>query len=304
MGPTSRMSRWWGSRPRGSAGSFEAGGKTIALEFPRNFVAMPGRAGEQPKIDSSEVVFVGHGVVAPEYGWDDFKGLDVRGKTLIMLVGDPPVPDPHDPSKLDPAMFKGRAMTYYGRWTYKYEIAAEDGGRGRHHRPRGPDRRGIRSRSSREAGAGRTSTSHAPAPPPRRRPCRSGAGSTRRRPRALARRRARTSRRSRPRPSAATSGPVALNAKARFEIEVKTLREVQSQNVVAKLEGSDPALKNQYVVYTAHWDHLGIDPEPQGRPDLQRCGRQRLGNRRGARDRPRRSRDPTGARSARCSSSS
>ena len=66
-------------------------------------------------------------MVAPEYGWDDYKGLDVRGKTLIMLVNDPPVPDPKDPTKLDPAVFKGRAMTYYGRWTYKYEIASEKG---------------------------------------------------------------------------------------------------------------------------------------------------------------------------------
>ena len=51
----------------------------------------------------------------------------MRGKTLIMLVNDPPVPDPNDPAKLDPAVFKGRAMTYYGRWTYKYEIASEKG---------------------------------------------------------------------------------------------------------------------------------------------------------------------------------
>jgi len=108
-------------------GSLRAGAQTIVLEFPRNFVAMPGRAGERPKIAGSEVVFVGHGVVAPEYGWDDYKGVDVRGKTLLMLVGDPPIPDPHDPSRLDPAMFKGRAMTYYGRWTYKYEIAAKLG---------------------------------------------------------------------------------------------------------------------------------------------------------------------------------
>ena len=108
-------------------GSFQAGGQTIPLEFPRNFVGVPGRAGEQPTIDGSEVLFVGYGVVAPEYGWDDFKGVDARGKTLIMLVGDPPVPDPNDPSKLDPAVFKGRAMTYYGRWTYKYEIAAKHG---------------------------------------------------------------------------------------------------------------------------------------------------------------------------------
>ena len=70
---------------------------------------------------------MGYGVVAPEYGWDDYKGLDVRGKTLIMLVNDPPVADPKDPAKLDPAFFKGRAMTYYGRWTYKYEIASEKG---------------------------------------------------------------------------------------------------------------------------------------------------------------------------------
>src|SRR5206468_8328405 len=66
-------------------------------------------------------------IVAPEYGWDDYKGVDVRGKTIVMLVNDPPVPDPKDPSKLDDAVFKGRAMTYYGRWTYKYEIAAEKG---------------------------------------------------------------------------------------------------------------------------------------------------------------------------------
>ena len=108
-------------------GSFQVGGKAIPLEFPRNFVAVPGKAGEQPEVKDSEVVFVGYGVVAPEYGWDDYKGLDVRGKTLIMLVGDPPVPDPKDSKLLDPAVFKGRAMTYYGRWTYKYEIAREAG---------------------------------------------------------------------------------------------------------------------------------------------------------------------------------
>ena len=223
---------------------------------------MPGRAGEQPKIEDSEVVFVGYGVVAPEYGWDDFKGLDVRGKTLIMLVGDPPVPDPHDSSKLDPAMFKGRAMTYYGRWTYKYEIAAklgaaaailvhEDG-------PAGYPFSVVQGSWSRE----NFDIVHR-APSPRRRPCRSRAGSTRRRPRHFAWRRARTSRRSSWPPSAATSGRSCSNARARFDIEVKA-RQVQSHNVIARLEGSDQALKNQYVVYTAHWDHLGIDPNLKG----------------------------------------
>ena len=79
------------------------------------------------KVENSDLVFVGYGVVAPEYGWDDYKGVDVKGKTIVMLINDPAVPDPTDPSKLDEKMFKGRAMTYYGRWTYKYEIASEKG---------------------------------------------------------------------------------------------------------------------------------------------------------------------------------
>ena len=108
-------------------GSFQVGNRAIPLSFPNDFVAVSRRMAEQVEVGESDVVFVGYGVVAPEYGWDDYKGLDVRGKTLIMLVNDPPVADPKDASKLDPAMFKGKGMTYYGRWTYKYEIASEKG---------------------------------------------------------------------------------------------------------------------------------------------------------------------------------
>ncbi len=243
-------------------GSLRAGGQTIGLEFPRNFVAMPGRAGGQPKIADSEVVFVGHGVVAPEYGWDDFKGLDVRGKTLLMLVGDPPVADPHDPSKLDPAVFKGRAMTYYGRWTYKYEIAAklgaaaaiivhEDG-------PAGYPFSVVQGSWSRENFDIVPSGSAAPAPAV---PVRGWIDSPTARALCLAA--------GQDLPALKSSAvrrdfrPVVLNARAGFDIEVRT-RQVQSHNVVARLEGSDPALKNQYVVYTAHWDHLGIDPNLKG----------------------------------------
>src|SRR5438132_1457164 len=63
----------------------------------------------------AEMIFVGYGVVAPEFGWDDFKGADVKGKILVMLVNDPPSDDPK--------LFGGKALTYYGRWTYKYESA-------------------------------------------------------------------------------------------------------------------------------------------------------------------------------------
>src|SRR5688500_8241973 len=107
--------------------SFTAGDKSISLEFPRDYVAVSRRFIPESKVENSDIVFVGYGVVAPEYGWDDYKGVDVKGKTILMLINDPAIPDPADPAKLDPKMFKGNAMTYYGRWTYKYEIAAEKG---------------------------------------------------------------------------------------------------------------------------------------------------------------------------------
>src|SRR6202035_125243 len=100
---------------------------TIALEFPKDAVVRSERFVPSVDVKNSDIVFVGYGVVAPEYHWDDYKGVDVRGKTLIMLINDPPVPDPKEPSKLDEHMFKGSAMTYYGRWTYKYEIASTKG---------------------------------------------------------------------------------------------------------------------------------------------------------------------------------
>jgi hypothetical protein len=117
-----------GFRATEVVGRFRTPGGPIALSFPADFVAVSRwMRRHMVAVDHSDVVFVGYGVVAPEYGWDDYKGLDVRGKTLLMLVNDPPVPDPKDPAQLDPAVFKGRAMTYYGRWTYKYEIASEKG---------------------------------------------------------------------------------------------------------------------------------------------------------------------------------
>src|SRR6266436_1681811 len=107
--------------------SFAVGDKITELKYPDDFVGSSARLLREISVDNSDVVFVGYGIVAPEYGWDDYKNVDVRGKTLLMLIGDPPVPDPKDPSKLDEKMSKGKAMTYYGRWTYKYEIAAKKG---------------------------------------------------------------------------------------------------------------------------------------------------------------------------------
>ena len=110
-----------------TSASFEVGGKTLTPAVLNDFVAVTRHVAPSVDVKDSGVVFVGYGVVAPEYGWDDFKGVDVRGKTVIMLINDPPVPDPNDPTKLDEKMFKGKAMTYYGRWTYKYEEASAKG---------------------------------------------------------------------------------------------------------------------------------------------------------------------------------
>src|SRR5579863_126454 len=109
----------------------EGMGKSAAmhLRFGPDFVAWTKRVDPEVSVDAP-LVFVGYGVVAPEYYWDDYKGADVRGKILVMLINDPQIPDPRNPSELDPNMFKGKAMTYYGRWTYKFEIAAAKGAAG------------------------------------------------------------------------------------------------------------------------------------------------------------------------------
>jgi len=231
----------------------KVGSKDLTMKFGDDFVARTVRIVEKTGFDA-DVVFVGYGVVAPEYGWDDYKGMDVRGKVLIMLVNDPPVPDPKNPSKLDDKMFKGRAMTYYGRWTYKFEIAAEKGAAGVlvvHETgpagypwsvPKGSftienfdlvSKDKNMSRVQVEGWITDTKTKE----------LFNAAGlnfDTLKK-------------------SAASKDfkPVALKAHAKLDLTQK-LRFIDSHNVVAKLEGSDPKLKDEYVIYTAHWDHLGI----------------------------------------------
>jgi len=96
--------------------------ETFALTYPEQMIIGSRRLGtEFHGVEGSELVFVGYGVVAPEYEWNDYAGLDVEGKTVVMLVNDPGFANP------DSGLFKGRAMTYYGRWTYKYEEAARQG---------------------------------------------------------------------------------------------------------------------------------------------------------------------------------
>jgi Zn-dependent M28 family amino/carboxypeptidase len=199
-------------------------------------------------------------VVAPEYGWDDYKDVDVRGKTVVMLINDPAVPDPSHPDQLDPAVFKGRAMTYYGRWTYKYEMASEKGAAAaliiHEAGPAGYPYAVVAGSWGRENFDIPTADGNAS------RVAVEGWLSLDR-TRELFRsaghdlddlKKTATSRAFR---------PVDLHAKASLRVR-NEVREVKSTNVVAKLEGSDPRLKDEYVVYTAHWDHLGRDPKLVG----------------------------------------
>lgn len=243
-------------------GSFESAGKTIALTFPKDFVAVSRRMAQQVDVEKSDVVFVGYGVVAPEYGWDDYKGLDVRGKTLIMLVNDPAVPDPKDPKKLDPAFFKGRAMTYYGRWTYKYEIASEKGALAailvHETGPAGYPFEVVQGSWSRENfDIAQPQSSQAP-----NRAAVEGWITTEKAMELFqaSGRDFDALKKAAVRPD---FHPEILSCQARFAIS-NSLREIQSRNVIAKIEGSDPTLKDEVVIYTAHWDHLGRDPARQG----------------------------------------
>ena len=240
--------------------SFVAGGKTIDLQFPKDYVSVSRRFVPESKVENSDLVFVGYGVVAPEFGWDDYKGVDVKGKTIVMLINDPAVPDASDPTKLDDKMFKGKAMTYYGRWTYKYEIASAKGAAA-----------AIIIHETVPAGypfevvSGSWGRENFDIQQPDKNMSRVAVESWITTDRAKELFTASGQDFDALKKAAITKDfkPVSLNAKVNLGVK-NELREINSANVVGKIEGSDPALKNEYVIYTAHWDHLGRDPKLPG----------------------------------------
>lgn len=101
--------------------TFHMDGKDRFVKYEDEMVTGTRRVVPESRVETSEIIFVGYGIVAPEFGWDDYADIDVQGKTVLILVNDPGF------ATRDPALFKGKAMTYYGRWTYKYEEAARQG---------------------------------------------------------------------------------------------------------------------------------------------------------------------------------
>ncbi|HEV8184615.1 MAG TPA: M20/M25/M40 family metallo-hydrolase [Chthoniobacterales bacterium] len=240
--------------------SLKVGESTTDLKFPDDYVASSAQLKENIAVENSDIVFVGYGIVAPEYGWDDYKDVDVKGKTILMLINDPAIPDPNDPSKLDDNMFKGRAMTYYGRWSYKYEIAAEKGAAAAiiiHEtepaaypysvvitswskenfeidRPnKNMDQLGVRSWVTLDVAKKLLADS--------------GQDFDALKQAAISK----------------DFRPVPLGATANFNLK-QEVRSFKSDNVVGKIDGSDPKLKDEWIVYTAHWDHLGKHPDVEG----------------------------------------
>jgi Zn-dependent M28 family amino/carboxypeptidase len=232
--------------------TFRKRGTEQRLKYEDEFVAWTKRVTDSAALEASELVFVGYGVVAPEFNWDDYKGLDVKGKTLLMLVNDPPVPDGSNASQLDPKTFGGRAMTYYGRWTYKYEIGAQKGAAGvllvHETGPAGYPWAVVQGMGGEQfdlvtpdKNMGRAAVEGWIHLDQAKRLLKAAGQDFE----ALKKR-------------AATREfePVPLGVTASIAIK-NTLRTIDSQNVLAKLEGSDPEVADEYVVYTAHWDHLG-----------------------------------------------
>lgn len=238
--------------------------ETITLEFsnfnePLNYrddyVVWTNQEKRLIDLASKDVIFVGYGVTAPEYGWDDFKDVDVKDKILIALINDPQIPDPKKPEVLDETIFEGKAMTYYGRWTYKFEEAARRGASGaliiHETELAGYGWNVVESSNTGELFTLKGQESN-------KLPFqgwitydlasqlfnKAGYDLEVLKQKALDK----------------NFLPIVLNTKGSVHLE-NSIKNIESNNVVGVLEGKDPVLKKEYVVYMAHWDHFGIgDP--------------------------------------------
>lgn len=226
---------------------FKAGSGSVTLKRWDEFIAASGVQTEKSSIDNAELVFVGYGIQAPEYKWDDFKGADLKGKVLVMLNNDP---------DWDPALFEGKRRLFYGRWVYKYWSAAQQGAAG-----------AIIIHTTPSAGypwqVVQTSWSGEQFRlPAHGEPQIQVAGWT---TEAATRQLLKAAGQDLDKLVASAHSrdfkPVPLGITTSISFPNK-VHSVKTANVMGKLEGSDPRLKDQYVIFSAHHDHLGI-----GAPD-------------------------------------
>ena len=231
--------------------TFSAAGASRTLKWKDDYVAWTKHVAPTASLNNSDLVFVGYGTEAPEFQWDDFKGMDVAGKTLVMLV--------NDPALADTSQFGGPRMTYYGRWTYKYEQGMKHKAAGvlliHETGPAGYPFSVVQGNASErfdlvteDKNMGRSdvegwiSLDQA-------KTLFSMAGQDFDSLKARA--------------ATREFSPVPLGVTASVTLE-NSLRTIDSRNVIAKLDGSDPALASEYIVYTAHWDHFGVGTPVNG----------------------------------------
>lgn len=217
------------------------GNEKLDIRCDVDFSGMSQTQTEQEQFDA-EAIFVGHGITAPEFGWDDYKGIDVKGKIVVLFTNEPP--------SNDPTFFGGTALTYYGRWTFKFEEAARRGAKAcfiiHTNETAGYPYSVVRpldgAQLKREAGQ----------------PALAFAGwLSRKAGDRLLGMTGRTTEEALE--EANTKGFKAYSLGVQLKGNIQTrIEKITSKNVVGMIEGSDPALKKEAVVFTAHWDHLGV----------------------------------------------
>jgi Zn-dependent M28 family amino/carboxypeptidase len=223
--------------------SFKAGAGTVDLRRWDDYIATSGVQGERAAIAGAELVFVGYGIQAPEYRWDDFKGADLKGKVLVMMNNDP---------DWDPDLFAGKRRLYYGRWTYKYESAARQGAAGAiiiHTTPSA----GYPWQVVQTSWSGEKFSLPAGGEPQIQVAAWATEDALRRLLAAggLDLDKLVTQARSR------DFRPVPLGITTSLTLDNQVAHS-QTANVAGLLRGSDPALRDEVVIYSAHHDHFGI----------------------------------------------
>jgi len=226
-------------------------GAARRLKYRDDFVAWTRHVSPSVKVDNAELVFVGYGTEAPEFSWDDFKGQDLSGKILVMLVNDPQLPDT--------TQFRGVAMTYYGRWTYKFEqgmkhkaagvLLIHETGPAGYPWPvvqgMGGEKFDLATPDSNRTRAPMEGWIHLD------------------QAKALLQLAGQDFDSLKARATTREFTPVPLGLSASIAI-TNRIRSVSSRNVVARLVGSDSAHAAEHVVYTAHWDHFGVSTPVDG----------------------------------------
>jgi Zn-dependent M28 family amino/carboxypeptidase len=237
-------------QPDSQLSAVPTSGAAISFKWLDDFVGVTSQQKTDAQFDAP-AVFVGHGIVAPEYQWDDYKDIDVRGKVVVLFTSEPP--------STDPAFFTGRALTYYGRWTYKYEEATRHGAVAAiiiHTTPTasyGWDVvRSSWGREDQEVKLGPGEPALAFAGWVTKEMGEKIAASIGKSADDLVK-------------MADARGFHAVELPLRFRGRVPAkVRNVETKNVLAKIEGSDPKLKDEAVIFSAHWDHLGIGEPVNG----------------------------------------